>query len=590
MINIKTVNRNILSILLCMILFFHFAGKLCAQGISTQGTDFWLSFGNNMNASYINVNLQVRIVTSDAATVKLTYTYDNADTIVNIAAGSVYTYSFTETERLKLYSDVTGITGKSLHIESNVPVSVYALNQYAYTTDATNVLPVDALGADYYHISYLSVAWNPPLSDGYTVIATEDVTEIYENGILKASLQKGEVYSAYFSTTDLTGKHITSNKSIAYFVTSESVFVPKDLWAADCLYQQLIPVNKWGNNFLVPITHRGIERIRIIASQDGTIITQTGGVIKTDNGGYSQNSLNLNRGEFVELEASLTGCGCYISSNKPVGVCTYLIGMDNLSLLTTKGDPAMAWVPPVEQSINGTLIAPFVPDGITALDEHYALIITPTASKNLTTVATGTNPATALTGGSWCDNTASNFSFYSLQLSNNSNDAYYFANPYGLTVMGYGIGSYESYYYFAGAAARDLDLAFYYTNPGISDTIHHQDLEGMAFCDTVAHFSAVVQYAMSATPGYLKWFIDNVEQNAVRDSLSWWTTSLSPGVHTVDLVALGLNGDIDTASSTFTISAPEINTITDIICWGTGKYHDYGFDTLPQQTGMIYDT
>ncbi|MDR1347843.1 MAG: gliding motility-associated C-terminal domain-containing protein [Prevotellaceae bacterium] len=585
MINIKAVNRNILSILLCMILFFSFAGKLCAQGISTQGTDFWLSFGKNSSHSYINVDLQVRIVTSDAATVKLTYTFDNTEINVNISAGSVYTYSFTETERLKLYSDATGTTGKSLHIESDVPVSVYALNQHSASADATNVLPVGALGTDYYHISYRSL---PYQYNGYIVIATENNTGIYEDGILQDILQKGQVYSSFERIVgvglDLTGQHITSNKPIAYFVTTSSVQIPLSTGAADCFYEQLVPVNKWGNNFLVPVTHRGVERIRIIASQDGTVITQTGGVIKTDNGGYSQNSLNLNRGQFVELEASLTGCGCYISSNKPVGVCTYLTGKDYLPLLTVNtGDPAIAWVPPVEQSINGTLIAPFVPDGQTYMDEHYALIVTPTASKNLTTVATGTNPATALTGGSWCDNAASGLSFYSLPLVNLS-DAYYISNPHGLTVMGYGIGFAESYYYLAGAAMRNLDAAFY-----VND-IHYQDLDGVFFCDTVVDFRALLQYALTSASGYLRWYIDGTEQTAVTNTLEW-TRSLPTGVHTVDIKVVSMDNDTITLSATFGVALPYYDTITATICLGE-YYVDDNFDTIqPTQAGFTqYDT
>jgi hypothetical protein len=563
-----------------IILFFIFGEKIFAQATSTQGTDFWLSFGRNRNYTYNGyqengyLNLQIRIVTSDAATVTFTYTETGTAIVENIAAGSVYTYAFTSNERNSVYSVNTGKSNKSLHIESDVPVSVYALNQHQISTDATNVLPVTSLGSEYYQISYKSNSAS--YNDGYTIIATEDNTDIYEDNTLKATLQKGQVYSAYFGATDVTGKHVTSNNPIAYFVTNGGVWIPISTGnGADCLYQQLVSVNKWGTNFLVPVTHRGIERIRIVASQDGTVITQSGGIIRTDNAGYGQNSLNLDRGQFVELETSLNSCGCYISSNKPVGVCTYLVGMAYHPPVE-KGDPSIAWVPPIEQSINGALIAPFVPNGNTALDEHYALIVTPTATKDQTTVAMGTDPATGLTGGFWCDNTNSNYSFYSLPLTDTR---YYFANPHGLTVMGYGIGEYESYYYLAGSASRDLDAAFY-----VND-IHYQDLNGDVVCDTSVNFRAAIQYAMSTTPGYLKWYVDSIEQGAVRDSLEWSGT-LSIGAHNVYIEVLDMNDSIITLSSTFNVGLAYYDTIDATICLGD-RYFDDNFDTIPPTTGFI---
>ncbi|MDR1553866.1 MAG: gliding motility-associated C-terminal domain-containing protein [Prevotellaceae bacterium] len=572
--------KTILKIISIIILAFPFGEKLYSQATSTQGTDFWLSFGRNWNRYYSNVNLQVRIVTSDSATVTFTYTESGIVNTVSIAAGSVYTHVLTDQEKYEVYSFDGGKSSKSLHIESDVPVSVYALNQYNLTADATNILPLTGLGTDYYHIAYKSNTAS--YGDGYTVIATEDNTEIYEDGILQDTLQKGQVYSAYFGVVDVTGKHITSSHPTAYFVTNGGVWLPLNSGGgSDCLYQQLISVNKWGNNFLVPVTHRGVERIRIVASQDSTVITQTGGTIVNDNGGYSQNSLNLDRGQFVELVTTLDNCGCYISSNKPVGVCTYLIGTNYNYypyLLDTDGDPAIAWVPPIEQSINGALIAPFIPTGTSALNAHYALIVTPTATKDQTTMTIGTDSATSLTGGNWCDNAISNFSFYSLPLYNTT-DAYYFANPHGLTVMGYGIGHLESYYYLAGSASRDLDAAFYVNN------IHYQDLDTDFICDTAVNFRASIQYAMSTTPGYLKWFIDSIEQISVRDTLEWSGT-LPVGIHNVYIEVLDMENDTITLSSTFGVNIPYYDTINATICMGK-RYFDDNFDTIPTQAGFI---
>ena len=143
--------------------------------------------------------------------------------------------------------------------------------------------------------------------------------------------------------------------------------VPEKRLAADCLYQQMVPVNAWGNHFLVPVTHLGKGRVRVVASQDNTAVSQTGGTKKTDGGGGAQdpadeNSFTLNAGQYAEFEIELTQGGCWISADKPVAVASYLVGF------TATGDPAIAWTPPIEQTIAGTAVAPLVPTGTTQMN------------------------------------------------------------------------------------------------------------------------------------------------------------------------------------------------------------------------------
>jgi hypothetical protein len=126
-------------------------------------------------------------------------------------AGSVYTRNLSDIEKDIVYSYQTEKSNKSLHIESDEDISVYAINLTERSTDATAILPVNSLGVSYYHISYSPVE---TAYDGYTLVATEDGTNIYENGAYKIKLNKGDVYSQYFEF-DATGQHITTNKPVA---------------------------------------------------------------------------------------------------------------------------------------------------------------------------------------------------------------------------------------------------------------------------------------------------------------------------------------------------------------------------------------
>jgi len=552
-------------ILLSLLFMLSFASMPMLAQTSMQGTDFWLSFGNNLGSTSASITLQVRVVPSAATTVTITFTANTAlNVTTTIAAGSIYTLNLSTDQKAAVYSNTTGTTSKSMRIQTSAPVSVYALNQASATTDATNVLPVTNLGTDYYHISYAPLSG---FADGYTVIATENGTTVYEDGVSKATLSKGQVYSAYYTSTDITGRRITSSQPIAYFVTNAGPNIPVGTTYADCMFQQLVPVNAWGTTFLVPVTRRGIERVRIVATQDGTVVTQSGGVLQASPG---KGSLSLNKGQFAELQITLASGGCYISSNYPVGVCSFMLGTQYSALTVAAGDPAEGWVPPIEQTVIGTLIAPFIPTGNTQLTEHHALIVTATATRTQTTVSTNGSTAAALSGGTWTTGNGTQgaaYSFYSLQLANSATTSYYFSNPNGLTVMGYGLGSAESYYYLSGAASRNLDAAFYV------DDVHYQDIDGTVICGQSSyHLEAVIMYALSSTSGYLKWFIDGVEDVAHRDVLEWDKT-LTPGVHTVEMRVLDLSSVLHTLSSTFTVKSQAVAaTITNVtgnnICIG----------------------
>ncbi|MDR1557257.1 MAG: IgGFc-binding protein [Tannerellaceae bacterium] len=546
------MKNNAFFITLLSFVFLIMSQNAFAQA-STQGTDFYVAFGRNLTSFGNTIVYQIRIVASQVADVTLTFKADSTlNDSIHLNAGEVYTYNLNTAQKAGVYSSSTATSNKSLRIQSTTPVSVYALNQTRGSADATNVFPVNTLGTEYYHFSY------QPSSqpDSYLVIATENDTEVYEGATLRATLDAGQVYSyADAGTTDLTGRHITSNYPVAYFVATDQVLLPAGTTYLECLFQQMVPVNTWGKNFLVPVTHRGLERVRIIASQDNTQVTQTGGTIQLNLGAAS---LTLNAGQFVELEISLANGGCYITANKPVGVASYLVGASYSGLTVTKGDPALGWIPPIEQTISSTVIAPFVPTsaGNTVMDEHHALIVTAKATRSQTRLAIGTNPPTLLSGGTWTDGPAnsngSNYSFYSLQLTNDTS-SYFFTNSNGLFVLGYGLGYVsgwgESYYYLAGASARLLSAALYVNGTPC------QDNDNLIFCGSPQNisFEANLQNAQSSTPGYLKWYIDNTEEISERDN-EQWSKTLSRGIYLIRMEVLDVEDQWHTISATITVS------------------------------------
>ncbi|GHT79662.1 hypothetical protein AGMMS50262_23630 [Bacteroidia bacterium] len=455
------------------------------QGTSTQGKEFWMSWGKNayaasngttvvMGDNSREITLAIRVAVEKTTTVNFHFTNNpSLDSTQTVPANSIFTFNLSGAQKIAAFSNATGATTKSIYVTSDENVSVYAITQFNQSSDATLILPVNNLGTDYYHVSYRP-AENENNYDGYTIVATEDNTTLYMSDTIQAVLNAGDVYSYYFTpvqSKDGTGTHITSDNPIAYFVTNSMARVPYGgtSYARDPLYQQLFSVDKWGTNFIVPGTIQKIGRVRILASQDGTTVTQNSATGEATNPQSNATvtgpaaSYSLNTGKWIELEFKTAGC--YISADKPIIVCAYLVSNSysnntgGSGLGGNSGDPAMTYIPPIEQSLNSVMIAPFIMSG-SALATHYALIVTPTLTKDQTTVSIGGATPTAL-GITWTDNADSGYSFGSYQLTQNT--TYQFSNLNGMVVNGYGVGFNESYYYVSGTASRDL-TAYYNIN------------------------------------------------------------------------------------------------------------------------------
>ncbi|MCL2168376.1 MAG: IgGFc-binding protein, partial [Lentimicrobiaceae bacterium] len=312
---------------------------------TTGGKDFWLTFGKNWldgtgsgNPNISPVVPRIRIVSNDFLTEgDIVFTHlplSSPDRVIHfvIPAKEVFEIALNDNQRDASYLTSEGLSDLSIKITCDNPVSVYALNQCLKSADATNILPVPTLGTDYYQISYQpqgeDINGININQDAFAVIAIEDNTTVNLDGYPLATLNEGEVYYKT-DENDMTGTHITSDKPVAFFALCQGTYISlTNTTSRDCLFQQLAQVNTWGKNFLVPVTNifgnSTVERVRIVASQDNTTITRTGGTHISAPAGQTGPVYNLNTGigQYIELEVSYTNNGCYIETNKPVGVCS----------------------------------------------------------------------------------------------------------------------------------------------------------------------------------------------------------------------------------------------------------------------------
>ena len=558
-------------------LFLWYGFSLQAQDFGSRGTDFWVTFGSNLNKGTTSLELQLRIVGGEQDA-KGTFYFTELGLPVpfSVAAGKVHTFPLSSSQKVAVYNNTSGISNYSVHITTDNPVMAYAFNRSNFSTDATNLIPTVGLGTDYYQISYVpqpGAGTTPPSPDAYAVIATKDATQIYHNNTSVATLNAGQVY--YHTSaigTDMTGAHITADKPVAFFAVNQGVYIPTGTQAADHLFQQLAPVNTWGKKFFVPVSHFKADRVRIIASQDSTRITRNGGNMITNTGGQMTGN-NLRAGQFIEIEVQLTQNGCYIEANKPVAVCTYLKGSESHSEFGGISDPSQAWVAPIEQNVKSALLAPFVALNVPAYT-HYALVVTPTATRFDTRVKTGNGTPQPVTTGTWYSNDCG-MSFCTMTLTDPS-ASYNFTNPAGLVILGYGAIDRESYYYLLSSAMRTLDACFY-----VND-IHYQELFEPV-CAQPVRFRAEIDEGANSSVTELKWYIDDVEEVTARNQMRWEKTLTVNGEYKIKMEVRMSDGTTKIREGVFKIAIPVLNSLENLrFCIGedvspisfTGDYID----------------
>jgi len=243
-----------------------------------------------------------------------------------------------------------GLENKGVRITSVEPIAVYGLNRQAASTDAFMAFPVNSLGTDYRVAAYI---------EGYSgisrisVVATEDNTVLsvfnhWTNVTSGIPLNQGQTWVSTDNQAngqDITGSRVQSNKPVAVFGSNDCVYIPdRPCEACDHIVEQMFPYYAWGKHFVtVPLAGRDNsgDLFRILAADDGTVISINGSI-----------SATINAGDHYQAE--LSGYNM-ISTSNPAMLAQFAKGQECSG--NTKGDPLMMLIPPYEQFLtNYTVI------------------------------------------------------------------------------------------------------------------------------------------------------------------------------------------------------------------------------------------
>ncbi|MBQ0143212.1 MAG: IgGFc-binding protein, partial [Prevotellaceae bacterium] len=384
--------RRLLSILLFMLI----SANLWADGASwwntdyntTEGTDFWVTFMRNAGKGKHDIDIFLRLFASARQDTKVTI-YFNADTLAStwnptdskvfyVKANNQYGLSNEEAiPNMMAYIEDADDKYKGIYIHSDNPISLYALNYFKDSYDATLVLPTSALGREYVIQTYKQ----DRSATEFVIVATEDGTKLVvtpmENGAqeaeLQVSLDKGNTYIYRSSSTniDLSGTVVCSNLPIAVFHGNQDAYIPtgNSNGPPNHLYEQDMPVEGLGKTFVVTRTaNQDRDVVRVTAVEDGTQISINGVVQKTLQS-LETAEFNIKWSDYAEnaftLQASrAVYCGLYLTSFS-VNASTHI------------GAPTYTSIVPLETAINSTIVSIF-PFRAEMQQRHYINIVVPT--------------------------------------------------------------------------------------------------------------------------------------------------------------------------------------------------------------------
>lgn len=431
--NYKTIHRKSIIIIAALFLcFFAQVDNLYAQ--SSRGTEFWVGFPGNIN----NQGLRQLYITAEAdAEVNINIVNPAFSTTVTVASGSLTTVNLPNTVDIQTSGVVEN---KGIHINSDVPVTVYVMNQQQATTDAYLALPLDAIGTEYYVMSYTRDVSFTTLNSQLTIVATEDNTSVTITPTVTSSgftagvpgnvvLNAGQTFQLRSNATnaDYTGSYVVADKPISVFGGNDCTNISGNLRACDHLVQQMVPIAAWGRSFVTaPLATRlAGDVFRVLASENNTEVNINGVVVA-----------NLNAGQFYE---TILGSNTYsrITSNNPILLGQYSRSSEADGVTS---DPFFSLVPPDEQFLSSYVVSAGTPN----IPINFLNITSPTSNTDNVLVN-----GLSVDASAWTVIPGTTFSGARISIPNGIHTVSSI-QPIGLLV--YGFGSFDSYGYLGGQA------------------------------------------------------------------------------------------------------------------------------------------
>ena len=336
---------------------------------STEGKDFWFGFMEGRNYQKVGEHFTEITLSSSYS---CNYNIFIGKSIIASFSGTVLPNIPVKIPIDWHLVEATGseaIQDRAIHLTSDQPLNVYALNWSLRSSEVALIFPTESLGNEYFamcytpHINGNGINTGSGRNSEFLIVASQDNTIVNitptkvtdkgkpANTSFAITLNRGEVYQVQSENLpvpvwpgqgDLTGSYITSNKPVALYSGSLSTTVPSGttVSAWDHLYEQMPPVQTWGRKFIaVPLKTRHEDTYRVLASEDNTTVLIG-----------NRPSVQLNKGQYYEFMLLYTEPSL-IESDKPILLAQYSNSNSvDFDFTGGDGDPFMVIVSPVNQT------------------------------------------------------------------------------------------------------------------------------------------------------------------------------------------------------------------------------------------------
>lgn len=355
------------------------------------------------------------------------------------------------------------IERKAIHLISDQPLNVYALNWSNASSDVALIFPTESLGNEYYAICYTPnyvVASGSNLNaknSEFLIVASANETHISITPSVVTDggkpseipysiiLNEGELYQVQSANLpnlagqgDLTGSQITSDHPIAVFSGSYSTSIPYGVCCYDHLYEQIPPVQTWGRKFIaVPLKDRKQDYYRVLASVNGTTV-KIG----------SKPQVSLNAGDYYEFILTSTEPSL-IESTNPVLLAQYSASNDvdrppGVNQNDWDGDPFMVIVSPVNQTREKVAFVAYASARIK--DKYYINVVVKDDAKECINLVTGS----VVTPIIFTQLSGTGYSYAQVKIAQGNHIIESTVTGKGFIAYVYGFGGVESYGYGVG--------------------------------------------------------------------------------------------------------------------------------------------
>ena len=173
-------------------------------------TEYWFSFGCNYNPNLSDTVIygtssryEIHIASLHHASGIICFTHTKDTVPFSVLPGHTYSHSLSHTQILACYHrlprDLGKVTDLSVCVTSDSAVSVSVISQQTHSSDATQLLPVEAWGTDYRMImqsgrySFAGGAKTQEL----LLLANRDGTVVQMNGNPLCTLNRGDIRQHY---------------------------------------------------------------------------------------------------------------------------------------------------------------------------------------------------------------------------------------------------------------------------------------------------------------------------------------------------------------------------------------------------------